>query len=269
MTKSRKADVELSIRQICEAWRLMCRDAPGRRVSRTAGVDYIFSGLPVAFFNLVVLTQPSISAAALRTFGEEARAWTVDTTDPWSFVVTNEALEPGVDAAAILGECGLGPAFPLAGMVATAVAPLAAAPAGLRLTVPADDLGCASVVDINSAAYEMDFGPAKAMLGRQPFWNDQFPVLGTVDGTPASSTAVLALDGCRYVALVATRPAYRRRGYAEAVMRQALENAATAMGPLPSVLHATEAGRPIYERMGYTTIASHTLFMDAMLLAGH
>ncbi|MDM0015249.1 GNAT family N-acetyltransferase [Variovorax sp. J22P168] len=269
MTKSREAEADLSIRQICGAWRLMCRDAPGRRVSDTAGVTYIFSGLPVAFFNLVVLTQPSISAAALRSFAEEARAWTENTTDPWSFLVTGEALESGVDAAAILGEFGLGPAFPLTGMVATEVAPLAAAPPGLRLTVPADDTACASIVDINSAAYDLNLGPANAMLGRQTFWNDQFPVLGTVDGTPASSSAVLVVDGCRYVALVATLPAYRRQGYAEAAMRQALENAAAAVGPRPSVLHATEAGRPIYERMGYSTITSHTLFMDAALLARH
>ena len=97
MTKPREADVDLSIRQICKAWQLMCRDSPGQRVSSTAGVDYIFSGLPVAFFNVAVLTQPSISAAALRSFGEEARAWTLGTTDPWFFVVTHEWLEPGVD----------------------------------------------------------------------------------------------------------------------------------------------------------------------------
>lgn len=269
LTKSREIDVDLSIRQICEAWRLMCGDAPGRRFSGTPGVDYIFSGLPVAHFNLAVLTQPSISAAALRSFTEEARAWALDMAAPWFFVVTNETIEPGVDAAAILGECGLAPALPLTGMVATEVAPLAAAPPGLRLAVPADDTGCASVVDINSAAYEVGLGPAKAVLGRQAFWKDQFPALGMVDGAPASSAAVLAVDGCRYVALVATGPTYQRRGYAEAVMRQALENAAAAIGPLPSVLHATDAGRPVYERMGYTTIASHTLFMDAALLAGH
>ena len=79
----------------------------------------------------------------------------------------------------------------------------------------------------------------------------------------------MQVDGYRYVALVATAPAHRRRGYADAVMRHALEAAASAYGERPTVLHATDAGRPVYERMGYTPISTHTLYMDAALLGGH
>jgi predicted acetyltransferase len=93
-------------------------------------------------------------------------------------------------------------------------------------------------------------------------------VLGSVDGAAASGAAVLMVDGYRYVALVATAPAHRRRGYAEAVMRRALEVAA-AHGECPTVLHATDAGRPIYARMGYAPISTHTLYMDAALLSAH
>jgi hypothetical protein len=35
------------------------------------------------------------------------------------------------------------------------------------------------------------------------------------------------------------------------------------------VLHATDAGRPVYERMGYTTISTHTLLMEKRFLEGH
>jgi hypothetical protein len=35
------------------------------------------------------------------------------------------------------------------------------------------------------------------------------------------------------------------------------------------VLHATEPGRPIYERMGYARISTHTMFMEKRFLAGH
>ena len=51
-------------------------------------------------------------------------------------------------------------------------------------------------------------------------------------------------------------------------MRQALENAARVHGETPTVLHATDAGRPIYERMGYESISTHTLFMEKRFLAG-
>jgi GNAT superfamily N-acetyltransferase len=269
LTESLQGGVDLSVRQICEAWRVMCRAARGLRVWRGDGIDYIFSGLPVAFFNVAVLTQSSISASALRAFAQAAREWASEMPVPWFFVVTHEAIDPGADVTAILGDCGLSAAQPLTGMFAMHVPPTASAPAGLEIAVTDGDAQCATMVDINSAAYEVDLDPAKAVLGKQAFWNDHVAVLGSVHGAPVSSAAVLMVDGCRYVALVATAPAHRRRGYAEAVMSRALEVAASVHGERPTVLHATDAGRPIYARMGYTAIATHTLFMDAALLSGH
>lgn len=269
MTESLQVGVELSVRQMCEAWRVMCRDAPGLRVSSADGIDYIFSGLPVAFFNVAIVTQPSVSASALRAFGHAAREWAAETPVPWFFVVTHDTIDPGVDVTAILGGCGLGAALSLTGMFAPHVPPAAGGPTGLQITVSDGDAECATLIDLNSAAYEMDLEAAKAVLGKQAFWNDHVAVLGSVDGVPASGAGVLMVDGCRYVALVATAPAHRRRGYAEAVMRRALEVAASAHGECPTVLHATDAGRPIYARMGYAPISTHTLYMDAALLSAH
>jgi GNAT superfamily N-acetyltransferase len=268
LTKIPEGTVDLSVRQMCAAWRLMCR-TPGWRESSADGIDYIFSGLPVPFFNVAILTQQSISASGLGSFGRTACEWAAETPAPWFFVVTHEHIEPGVDATAILGECGLGAALPLTGMFATHVPPGASAPTGLQIEVSDADAEYATLVDINSAAYEMDLESAKVVLGRQAFWKDHVAVLGSVDGAAASGAAVMMVDGCRYVALVATAPAHRRHGYAEAVMRRALDVAASTHGERPSVLHATDAGRPIYERMGYTPISTHTLYMDASLLSGH
>jgi predicted acetyltransferase len=76
-------------------------------------------------------------------------------------------------------------------------------------------------------------------------------------------------DGYRYVAMVATDPAHQRRGYAEAAMRRALAVAAGRYGEQTSFLHATDAGRPIYARMGYEPVASHTAFIEKRFLDGH
>jgi GNAT superfamily N-acetyltransferase len=222
--------------------------------------------VPIAFFNLAVLTGSGLSAEVLGTRGGEACAWAAAQSVPWLLVVTHEQLAPGV--AATLKAFGLTAVMPLTGMIARTVA-AAPAVAGLQLTVPESDSGYAAIVDINGLSYGMDLGPSKGAIGSRTFWKDHFPVVGVADGKPASSAAVLMVDGHRYVALVATDPALQRRGFGDATMRRALENAASAHGETPTVLHATDAGRPIYERMGYSRISTHTLLMEERFLGEH
>jgi ribosomal protein S18 acetylase RimI-like enzyme len=154
-------------------------------------------------------------------------------------------------------------------MIAHQIAPATREPEGLQLVVPDDDEGCKALLDVNALAYGMDLEAGKPALGRRAFWNGHVPVLGLADGKPVSCAAVWMVDGYRYVALVATDPSTQRRGYAEAAMRHALEVAAEQHGDCPTVLHATDAGRPIYARMGYVTISTHTLFMEGRFLDGH
>lgn len=267
----RRADdgVERSLGQFVGAWRLLCGAAPARRVATLPGLELAFTGLPIAFFNAAVVTQRDLSAADLAERARAALGWAGELGVPWMFLVTHERLRAGTDAAAVLDGCGLGPMMALTGMRATELAPPARSPAELALSIPSDDAGCAAILDVNAVAYGADLEASKALYGRRAFWSEHFPVLGRVDGQPASSAAVLMVDGCRYVALVASDPARQRRGYAEAAMRHALERAAAARGPCASFLHATDAGRPIYARMGYATVSTHTAFLEKRYLTGH
>ena len=181
-------------------------------------------------------------------------------------MVTHEMLDSGVDAIATLDACGLSVVMPLTGMLTAGTVAAAPGVPGLELTVPQDDRGCAAILDVNSLAYGMDLAAGKAGIGSRAFWKSHFPVVAVADGKPVSCAAVLMVDGHRYVALVATEPGQQRRGFADAAMRRALQNAAAAHGETPTVLHASDAGRPVYERMGYTSISTHTLFMEKRFL---
>jgi ribosomal protein S18 acetylase RimI-like enzyme len=258
--------VDLSIRQFSAAWRLMCGACAGHTIHADDGTDYIFSGAPIAFFNAALLTGRGLSGEALQAHGHRACAWASDKNVPWLFVVTCEALDPDADPEALLDDCGLAPMMRLTGMLASNVAPVTRIPEGLQLLVPQDDTGCSAVLDVNAGAYGMDLEAGKQFIGKRSFWDGHVPVLGLVDGKPAASAAVMMVDGHRYVAMVATDPAQQRRGFAEATMRSALEEAGKVHGERPTVLHATDAGRPVYERMGYTTISTHMVFMEKKFL---
>jgi GNAT superfamily N-acetyltransferase len=228
-----------------------------------------FSGLPVPFFNMAALTGRDIAAATLAAHGRQACDWAADKSVPWMFVVTHERLAEGVDAAATLAACGLVPLLGMTGMEAQRVAPPAGMPDGLELTTPRHDADCAAVLAINSAAYEMDLAAAHPLLADHAFWKGHFPVVGLAGGRPVSTASVLMVDGIRYVALVATEPGQQRRGFADVAMRRALEASAQVHGEVTTVLHATDAGRPVYTRMGYTPISTQTVFLETKFLGGH
>src|SRR5262249_37449751 len=68
--------------------------------------------------------------------------------------------------------------------------------------------------------------------------------------------AVVVHDENLYLALVATRPSEQRKGYGEAVVRHALQSAYEATGLSRTILHASDAGMPVYRRVGYHKTAS-------------
>ena len=264
---SQSADgVALSLRQFSEAWRVMCSGGPGYAREATDGLEYTFSGIPVGFFNLALLTGSGISGEALAQHAQDATAWAADKDVPWLLVITEQTLAPGVDAAAVLDASGFGSVMPLTGMVARQITPPARTASSLELTVPEAEHELGAMFDLNSIAYGMDLEAGKSLMAQPAFWNGHVPALGLAGAKPVSCAAVLMVDGLRYVALVATDPAQQRRGYAEATMRHALDVARERHGDVASVLHATEAGRPVYERMGYERIASHTVFMEKRFL---
>ncbi len=262
-------DVGLSISQFGDAWRLLCGANPGHVIEGQKHIDYVFSRLPIPFFNIALITARDISRDALQMLGRDAVTWAAGKEAPWMLIVTHDALKSGVDAAAALEATGLVPLIPMTGMRARRLAAKTRNTNGLAVEVPADDAACEAIFDVNSAAYGMPLDACKATFGKRSFWTNHVPAIGRSYGEPVAAAAVFMVGGHRYVAMVATLPNQQRRGYAEAVMRHALDVMAATHGETPTTLHATEAGRPVYVRMGYEPIASHTAFIERRFLEGH
>lgn len=97
----------------------------------------------------------------------------------------------------------------------------------------------------------------------EPLWDarvlseDYRVWLGVVDGRAVATATASVSDGFVGVYVVATRPETRGRGYGET-----LSWAATLCRPdLPATLQASEMGKPVYERMGYRTVADFTVWV--------
>ena len=91
-------------------------------------------------------------------------------------------------------------------------------------------------------------------------WDDFAAYVGYADGHPVSTAAIVMSDGVAGVYNVATLPGYQRRGYAEAVMRSALQDARESHGVERTILQSTPAGLRLYERMGYRAITTVAVY---------
>lgn len=237
-------------------------------------VEACWSGYPVFFFNLAITARPP---ASIEEFADEVNAmcaWAAQRRAPWMFAVGHEtmgSLLPGTERC--LDGLGLVPMMPLTGMEAGELAPPARArPAGTWLTEADGSIG-GKILRLNEAAYQTVLAePGSTALEAPDWWRapQRMATLVAPDGLPASCAAVFGVDGLRYVAFVATRPDAQRNGYADAAMRDVLARSREAGLQRRIYLHATAAGRPVYERMGFSVTAEYTVYVRREFLAeGH
>jgi hypothetical protein len=83
--------------------------------------------------------------------------------------------------------------------------------------------------------------------------------LGLADGRPVGTSMAHLGASMSHVEYVAASPSVRGRGYGEAMTWPATLADAEA----PSMLIASDLGRPTYERMGYLPMARFTLWAGA------
>jgi GNAT superfamily N-acetyltransferase len=115
-----------------------------------------------------------------------------------------------------------------------------------------DEAALQLYADINSEGYGFPREAGRAGLEGSSFWkNVAFSYIGYESGQAVSTAAAIVNDGQLYLALVATRPDAQRKGYGEATVRHALNAAYEATGLKRTSLHATDAGFPVYQRVGY------------------
>ena len=83
--------------------------------------------------------------------------------------------------------------------------------------------------------------------------------LGLVDGVPVATSVLVATGRTAGIYGVSTIPAYRRRGFGEAMTWQAVREG-IARGCEMANLQASDMGLPLYARMGFRLVAPFLIF---------
>ncbi len=273
--ETRLAEVERSNRQLAGAWSRFASCCPRGEILEFCGVIAAFGHTRVNFFNAIFLDRPIDSLADLDyrlaravEYGHAAGvSWFLGICDDWIPVDLRAEAGRRIDAA------GFRQGESWTGMAAGALDVLERAPeravSGIAFRPAKDSATRRAVSDLNCLCYDAPIPWGRETIDREEFWPPASFGFVAYAGEEAVSTATtLAIDGCLYLALVATAPEYRRRGYAEAVMRHSLDRARAATGLAEMALHATAAGLPLYRRMGFRPVTTFSMYSLRRQLPG-
>jgi ribosomal protein S18 acetylase RimI-like enzyme len=252
--------VDESVHLMIDAWKTFVGRMPRGRVTQSDGVVTALANVELPFLNMCLHDSAMEDLDDLHRRLDLCVRRAADCPFPWLLAVCEEWAPAGWEAA--LERHGLAPAMPLVGMAADKLKPP-------RRPLPeleyrrVDDVDLArNIAELNMHAYGLPLEMADCISNMHLWAEDSHGYVGFVDGRPVTCSASFPVNGTVYIGFVATHPDEHRKGYAEAVMRHSIEKGFEATGFTRTTLHATEAGFPLYEAMGYHSQARFTVISE-------
>jgi ribosomal protein S18 acetylase RimI-like enzyme len=133
----------------------------------------------------------------------------------------------------------------------------------LEIRPVSDEATRAAFSEIMSTAFEIPHSVSNAIYGADRAWLGAFRgYVGYVKGKPVTTAAAVTTGGVIGLYSVATLPQHRRRGFAEAIMRQVIRDVSQRTGIDRTVLQATSSGLALYEAMGYRTVTNFDVYIS-------
>jgi ribosomal protein S18 acetylase RimI-like enzyme len=226
------------------------------------GVSIASAGVTFQMFNAAFLSGPVASDAELAQrillanthFEARGLEWAYWVCEDWLSGRTRKHSRRAFESL------GLRHSVDLPGMVAERLAPPVRRLPELdvrRVTPgPVRDAFCA----IGALCFHVPPAWFNQVFDSDAVWDRFAGYVAYADEEPVATTAIILGGGAMGVYNVATVPTHQRRGFGEAVMRHALEDARRRSGVERVVLQSTPAGLKLYQRMGFRTVTRVSVY---------
>lgn len=244
-------------------FRALAAKRSGAELRTLGGVEVIALGVRFPMFNAAFLAYPVEDEADLRKRLTQAEVHFATRGIEWAFWLCDGMLPEPVERRAerIFSAQGMTPATQMPGMIRQG------------LDAPQRTMPLSEVREVTDAATLADFRAIGARSFRVPegWFAEVFDEntkarapfrawVGYAQGKPAVTAATVTACGSLGFYNVATAPEDRRRGYAEAVMRECIER--ERAGALPIVLQSTAAGLGLYRGLGFRTVTRFRVWVS-------
>jgi GNAT superfamily N-acetyltransferase len=254
-----------SLHHFVTIWKMIGRPFP--RVDQTdgPGLAITWPNTDFPFYNALFLTEQVTDAQVLQDRVQAAAAYMRGRPNGGLFVVCLDNVSGAAKEAlpTILAQAKFGQAIPMTGMAGDILPMEAPGHPALRFKRILDGATIQDFAQLNCVSYDVPVETSLSLVKEHTLWHKHAYGFVAYEGDkPVSTATAIINEGCLFLFLVATMPEARCKGYGEALVRHALQTAYEATGISRTVLHATEAGYPLYLRLGYHPTAK---FMGCML----
>jgi ribosomal protein S18 acetylase RimI-like enzyme len=227
------------------------------RAEQRGGLTLITAPVAFSVFNIALLDEPVGDVEgeierrihiASRHFDSVHRPWSFWVCENWLGARTSRHLNRAMKDAGL--ECLVeSPGMEMDNFPEFPKRPLPK----LEYRRVGDDETRAAFRLIVEVCFQIPHDVARVIYDDPARWDFPLEVwLGYADGEPIVSTAVNQAAGAIGIYSVATMPAYRGRGYAEALMRHAVQDLRDRGATGPLVLQSSPAGLELYRKLGFT-----------------
>ena len=249
-----KTELAESLHQFITIWKKIGRPFP--RVDQTdrPGLAITWPDTQFPFYNALFLTGQLTDAQVLLDRVQEAAAYMRTRANGGWFVVCLDNVRGAAKESlpTILGQAKFVQAIPMTGMAGNILPMEVSGHPALRFERIFDHSTIQEFAQINCVSYDVPQETSFSLIKEHTLWHEHAYGFVAYEGDkPVSTATAIINEGRLFLFMVATMPEARRKGYGEAVVRHALQTAHEATDIRRTVLHATEAGYPLYLRLGY------------------
>jgi GNAT superfamily N-acetyltransferase len=156
---------------------------------------------------------------------------------------------------------GVEPMLRMPGMVAGELLPPKRKLGELAIREVAGTAMAEEMARLNVVCHEMEMKDVAALTCARLWQAPHHGFLLYEEGKAVAAGSASFVEGVSYVGWMATLPAHRGRGYAEALLRHMDAYMRKRYRVKESVLHATEMGRPVYERFGFRMVDEYAGYL--------
>jgi GNAT superfamily N-acetyltransferase len=257
-------DFQIVDQNLRRAMRFFGHATGGGEVGEQAPAQMVYSGLDYGVFNIAFLTERMESRSELGSILKTCARFYGQRGVRWSFWLCEDLLDPSTRRVArdIFADAGLRPISHAPGMKADALAPASRPLPVVECRPVADALTRAAFAEMTAICFDIPFTIARAVYDVESAWDGDYRgFVGLAGGKPVSIVALVRAGGALGVYSLGTVPDRRRHGYGEALLRAALAMEPPPAKPEPLVLESTEAGYPLYRRLGFRDVAKFTVYL--------